>query len=192
MVSRLYSFTQSRFSSHPSRLYSFPDKVHGRNSKGDNRGVCTCASGRVCDPTARQFNTIIPWCLPHTGNRHNNWAGLYGRLVWDGFFSTTITNPEPMGKQVSTSCLAQNFSVCVFVHTFPVLFSTGKLRFYRFLLFCTSMTSTLSVIQINSVPGNNLSSTWAFQIKSYNSFFCIFLKDHCADLWLLQVFSKIR
>jgi site-specific DNA-cytosine methylase len=26
-------------------------------------------------------------------------AGLYGRVEWDGFFSTTITNPEPMGKQ---------------------------------------------------------------------------------------------
>ena len=34
------------------------------------------------------------------GNRHNHWAGLYGRLEWDGFFSTTVTNPEPMGKQV--------------------------------------------------------------------------------------------
>ena len=31
--------------------------------------------------------------------RHNNWAGLYGRVEWDGYFSTTITNPEPMGKQ---------------------------------------------------------------------------------------------
>ena len=37
--------------------------------------------------------------LPHTANRHNNWARLYGRVEWDGFFSTTITNPEPMGKQ---------------------------------------------------------------------------------------------
>ena len=32
-------------------------------------------------------------------NRHNQWAGLYGRVENDGFFSTTITNPEPMGKQ---------------------------------------------------------------------------------------------
>ena len=31
--------------------------------------------------------------------RHNHWAGLYGRLAWNGFFSTTVTNPEPMGKQ---------------------------------------------------------------------------------------------
>lgn len=57
-------------------------------------------AGKACDPAARQFNTLIPWCLPHTGNRHNHWAGLYGRLEWDGFFSTTVTNPEPMGKQV--------------------------------------------------------------------------------------------
>ena len=57
-------------------------------------------AGKPCEPAARQFNTLIPWCLPHTGNRHNHWAGLYGRLEWDGFFSTTVTNPEPMGKQV--------------------------------------------------------------------------------------------
>lgn len=56
-----------------------------------------------CDPADRQFNTLIPWCLPHTGNRHNHWAGLYGRLEWDGFFSTTVTNPEPMGKQVRSN-----------------------------------------------------------------------------------------
>ena len=40
-------------------------------------------------------------CVCVLGNRHNHWAGLYGRLEWDGFFSTTVTNPEPMGKQVS-------------------------------------------------------------------------------------------
>ncbi|MGH0155182.1 UNVERIFIED_CONTAM: hypothetical protein FKN15_035108 [Acipenser sinensis] len=66
--------------------YTHPDKKNGRSSK-------------PCDPADRQFNTLIPWCLPHTGNRHNHWAGLYGRLEWDGFFSTTVTNPEPMGKQ---------------------------------------------------------------------------------------------
>ena len=64
------------------------------------RGVCACADGSSkCDPADKQQNTIIPWCLPHTGNRHNHWAGLYGRVELDGFFSTTITNPEPMGKQ---------------------------------------------------------------------------------------------
>lgn len=67
---------------------------------GSLRGVCSCAEGKPCDPMDKQFGTLIPWCLPHTGNRHNHWAGLYGRLEWDGYFSTTVTNPEPMGKQV--------------------------------------------------------------------------------------------
>lgn len=79
--------------------YTHEDK-NGRSSNGALRGVCSCAEGKPCDPMDKQHNTLIPWCLPHTGNRHNHWAGLYGRLEWDGFFSTTITNPEPMGKQV--------------------------------------------------------------------------------------------
>lgn len=82
------------------RQYTHHDKKNGKSSTGALRGVCTCATGKPCDPMDRQFNTLIPWCLPHTGNRHNHWAGLYGRLEWDGFFSTTVTNPEPMGKQV--------------------------------------------------------------------------------------------
>uniref|UniRef100_H2YXW0 Cytosine-specific methyltransferase n=1 Tax=Ciona savignyi TaxID=51511 RepID=H2YXW0_CIOSA len=79
--------------------YDYHDKKQGKSSTGANRGVCSCAEGKQCDPMDRQFNTLVPWCLPHTGNRHNNWAGLYGRLGWDGYFSTTVTNPEPMGKQ---------------------------------------------------------------------------------------------
>ena len=54
---------------------------------------------RACDPSDHQSNTLIPWAMNHTGSRHNNWAGIYGRISWDGFFSTTVTNPEPMGKQ---------------------------------------------------------------------------------------------
>lgn len=79
--------------------YTHHDKKNGRSSEGHLRGVCSCAEDKPCDPADRQFNTLVPWCLPHTGNRHNHWAGLYGRLEWDGYFSTTITNPEPMGKQ---------------------------------------------------------------------------------------------
>ncbi|BES95266.1 Cytosine-specific methyltransferase [Nesidiocoris tenuis] len=64
------------------------------------RGVCRCATGKSCDPMDHQKNnTLIPWCLPHTGDRHHNWSGLYGRIGWDDVFSTTVTNPEPMGKQ---------------------------------------------------------------------------------------------
>ncbi|CAI8039043.1 DNA (cytosine-5)-methyltransferase 1 [Geodia barretti] len=79
--------------------YTHHDKRNGRDPNGSLRGVCSCAESKSCDPADKQFGTLIPWCLPHTGNRHNHWAGLYGRLEWDGFFSTTVTNPEPMGKQ---------------------------------------------------------------------------------------------
>jgi len=92
--------------------YTHSDKKNGRANNGMLRGVCSCAEGRPCDPTDKQFGTLIPWCLPHTGNRHNHWAGLYGRLSWDGFFSTTVTNPEPMGKQVWNIVIgSQTFSL---------------------------------------------------------------------------------
>lgn len=77
----------------------YPYKTKRQEKGAPPRGVCQCTTGKGCDPSDRQFNTLIPWCLPHTGDRHNHWAGLYGRLEWDGFFSTTVTNPEPMGKQ---------------------------------------------------------------------------------------------
>lgn len=93
--------------------YMYHDKRAGKSLTGALRGVCSCSTGRLCDPTDRQFNTLIPWCLPHTGNRHNHWSGLYGRLEWDGFFSTTITNPEPMGKQGRVLHPVQNRVVSV-------------------------------------------------------------------------------
>ncbi|CAG9770763.1 unnamed protein product [Ceutorhynchus assimilis] len=77
----------------------YPYKTKSQKLKDPFKGVCRCATGHQCDPTDRQSNTLIPWCLPHTGDRHSQWAGLYGRLEWYGYFSTTITNPEPMGKQ---------------------------------------------------------------------------------------------
>jgi DNA (cytosine-5)-methyltransferase 1 len=46
-------------------------------------------------------------------SRHNQWAGLYGRLDLDGHFSTTITNPEPMGKQGRVLHPTQNRVVSV-------------------------------------------------------------------------------
>lgn len=41
---------------------------------------------------------LIPWCLPNTAARHNQWKGLFGRLDWDGNFPTSVTDPQPMGK----------------------------------------------------------------------------------------------
>jgi len=88
----------------PKLIYTHNDVVQGKCPVTKAmRGVCKCAEvkkGKFANNEhERQDETIIPWCLPHTSNRHNHWAGLYGRLAWDGFFSTTVTNPEPMGKQ---------------------------------------------------------------------------------------------
>ncbi|CAI5459956.1 unnamed protein product [Closterium sp. Yama58-4] len=41
---------------------------------------------------------LVPWCLPNTMERHNNWKGLFGRLDWAGNFPTSVTDPQPMGK----------------------------------------------------------------------------------------------
>jgi DNA (cytosine-5)-methyltransferase 1 len=75
--------------------------THNDHKHGADKGVCSCMEkpGTRCEQTDKQENTLIPWCLPHTSNRHNQWSGLYGRLEWDNHFSTTVTNPEPMGKQ---------------------------------------------------------------------------------------------
>ncbi|WJX71695.1 DNA (cytosine-5)-methyltransferase 1 [Trifolium repens] len=45
-----------------------------------------------------QLVDLIPWCLPNTAKRHNQWKGLFGRLDWQGNFPTSITDPQPMGK----------------------------------------------------------------------------------------------
>ena len=80
-------------------------KLNYRYRKDDgSKGVCSCfmAEGRranYCDQDDRQSDTLIPWSVPHTADRHNNWKEVYGRAPWDGYFKTTITDPEPLGKQ---------------------------------------------------------------------------------------------
>lgn len=49
-------------------------------------------------PLATQGQPLVPWCLPNTAARHNNWRGLFGRLDEDGYFPTATTDPQPMGK----------------------------------------------------------------------------------------------
>ena len=39
------------------------------------------------------------WSLCNTGTNHNHWSGLYSRVHWDSYFSTTVTNIHPDGKQ---------------------------------------------------------------------------------------------
>lgn len=38
---------------------------------------------------------LIPFCLPNTSDRHNDWAGLYGRLAWDWRWQCLLTSPNP-------------------------------------------------------------------------------------------------
>ena len=52
-----------------------------------SKGVCSCfmADGRranYCDQDDRQSDTLIPWSVPHTADRHNNWKEVYGRAPW--------------------------------------------------------------------------------------------------------------
>lgn len=64
------------------------------------KGVCSCAeSGGSNCSGEKQINTLIPWCLVHTATKNYHWVGVYGRIGWDEFFSTTITIPEPSAKQ---------------------------------------------------------------------------------------------
>ncbi|XP_059471899.1 DNA (cytosine-5)-methyltransferase 1-like isoform X2 [Neocloeon triangulifer] len=68
------------------------------------KGVCPCLSsqekGKLKPDCVRgKTNSIIPWCLPHTADKHVQWAGCYGRANPFEPFETTDTTPEPMGKQ---------------------------------------------------------------------------------------------
>ncbi|KAH9750454.1 DNA (cytosine-5)-methyltransferase [Citrus sinensis] len=44
-----------------------------------------------------QVVDLIPWCLPNTAEKHNQWKGLFGRLDREGNFPTSVTDPHPMG-----------------------------------------------------------------------------------------------
>jgi DNA (cytosine-5)-methyltransferase 1 len=73
------------------------------------RAVCGCMSiknpveraKRSGTRECRQFlrESVIPWSLPHTGVRHNQWQGLYGRLIEGGSSATIVTQPTLIGKQ---------------------------------------------------------------------------------------------
>ncbi|KAL7235639.1 hypothetical protein ACSBR1_019019 [Camellia fascicularis] len=51
--------------------------------------------------SAGQVVDLIPWCLPNTAERRNQWKGLFGRLDWEGNFPTSITDPQPMGVSLT-------------------------------------------------------------------------------------------
>ena len=73
------------------------------------RAVCACMSIKNPAERAKRSGTrecrqflkecVIPWSLPHTGVRHNQWQGLYGRLIEGGSSATIVTQPTLIGKQ---------------------------------------------------------------------------------------------
>uniref|UniRef100_A0A803KRA2 DNA (cytosine-5-)-methyltransferase n=1 Tax=Chenopodium quinoa TaxID=63459 RepID=A0A803KRA2_CHEQI len=71
-----------------------------RDSIGDLPAVGNGASlaAMVVKLSTGQMVDLVPWCLPNTAERHNQWKGLFGRLDWEGNFPTSITDPQPMGK----------------------------------------------------------------------------------------------
>lgn len=60
--------------------------------------VCPCQSGGKCYKKSKQ-PTLIPWSLPHTADKHANWAGCYGRVEWSGYVGTLITKVCVSAKQ---------------------------------------------------------------------------------------------
>ena len=74
------------------------------NTKRDGKvrpAVCHCLTGpkQACYEEDRQENTLVPYALSHTGSRHNDWSGLYGRVHYESYFSTIICNVHPDSKQ---------------------------------------------------------------------------------------------
>ena len=58
--------------------------IHTNDKYGKERGVCPCMEkvGEVCEKdTYSQENTLIPWFMPHSGSRNNDYAGCYGRVA---------------------------------------------------------------------------------------------------------------
>ena len=64
MLSLVITFCSHSF---PIRRYTHHDKKNGCSKNGALSRVCSCAEGKACDPTDRQYDTLVPWCLPHTG-----------------------------------------------------------------------------------------------------------------------------
>jgi hypothetical protein len=48
---------------------------------------------------AGKGDCLIPWSLPHSAARHNQWDGLYGRQNPWGYSPTIVTHATPIGKQ---------------------------------------------------------------------------------------------
>ncbi|KAJ9174804.1 hypothetical protein P3X46_013409 [Hevea brasiliensis] len=89
-----YAAVKSTANGAPFRAITVKDTIGDLPSIGNGALVTTMkvklSTGEVVD--------LVPWCLPNTAKRHNQWKGLFGRLDWEGNFPTSVTDPQPMGK----------------------------------------------------------------------------------------------
>ncbi|VVC27154.1 C-5 cytosine methyltransferase,S-adenosyl-L-methionine-dependent methyltransferase,DNA methylase, C-5 [Cinara cedri] len=81
--------------------YNHYDQKNGNSPDGAFRGVCNCVTTclKECKSKKKQNNTLIPYSVSHTANNNNNWAGVVGKLNFDGIFPTITQNTDPLGKQ---------------------------------------------------------------------------------------------
>uniref|UniRef100_A0ABD2X5D8 DNA (cytosine-5)-methyltransferase n=1 Tax=Trichogramma kaykai TaxID=54128 RepID=A0ABD2X5D8_9HYME len=57
------------------KLYKNIILLRGKGTAETLRGVCSCVDkNESCQPKYRQANTLIPWCLPHTADKNNQWG----------------------------------------------------------------------------------------------------------------------
>jgi hypothetical protein len=78
--------------------------------------VCQCggkSGAKKHSPS--QSNTLIPWARAHSAMKNAMFHGVFGRLDWDGFFRTTISNPDPSSKQ---GCVLHPSQVPILPNTF--------------------------------------------------------------------------
>jgi len=129
------------------------------------RGVCSCmehkpevrrrdfpTSKRQLHQQPAKHLTLIPWSLPHTGYAHNQWTGLYSRVMEAGFTATIITTPALIGKQGQWLHPAQDRLISVReaarAQGFPdhYLFSGGPTHRYQQVGECTRGAASESVV----------------------------------------------
>ena len=75
------------------------EKMKYKRMAGGRRSVCSCFSEKGQGCSTPQGHRIIPWSCAHTADRHHNRVGEYGRVPWDGFFKTILTDLQLGGTQ---------------------------------------------------------------------------------------------
>ena len=64
-----------------------------KDSKATKKNTTNCNIHN--NETQFKNKTIIPWSLPHTSYKNDNWNQSYGRILYDGFAGTLMTKANP-------------------------------------------------------------------------------------------------